>query len=106
MKRILLAVCCVLLLAAPAFATGGQRQVQCQSGCQVQAFVQPQVVYAQPQIVQQYVVQQQVVPYVQQQVIVQKQFVQKQQKQRSFQRQRSGGRSSFSSLSIQRQRSR
>lgn len=101
MKRILLAVCCVLLLAAPAFATG-QRQVQClNGGCQVQAFVQPQVVYAQPLVVQQLAV-----PYVQQQVIVQKQFVQQKQRSSVIQRQRSGGRSSFSSLSIQRQRSR
>ena len=101
MKRILLAVCCVLLLAAPAFATG-QRQVQCLNGCNAQAIVvQPQVVYAQPLVVQQLAV-----PYVQQQVIVQKQFVQQKQRSSVIQRQRSGGRSSFSSLSIQRQRSR
>lgn len=106
-EKTILAACCLLLLVAPAFATG-QRQVQClNGGCQAQAFVQPQVIYAQPQIVQQYAIQQQVVavPYVQQQVVVQKQFVQKQRSRSSlFQRQIGGGRSS--SLSIQRQRSR
>lgn len=96
MKRIFLAVGCLLLLAAPAFATGG---FQNQVGCQVQALaVQPQFIYAQPLVVQQLAV-----PYVQQQVIVQKQVVQK-QRSRSSLFQRSGGRSS--SLIIQRQRSR
>lgn len=71
MKRLLIAAC-VLLCAAPAFATNG---VQAQVGCQVQALaVAPQVIYA-PQPL---VFQQLAVPYVQQQVVVQKQVVQKQ----------------------------
>lgn len=95
----------MLVIAEAAQATGVQRQrtIQRQAGgcaqgqCSV-AVIQPQVVYAQP-----LVIQQQVVPHVQQQVVVQKQVA---QKQRSSQRQRlslrGGGRSS--SLSIQRSR--